>query len=133
MRTFSKVIYSCLCLTILCGLSSCRNTNYKKACAEKDWDTAYEIVDDMYKDLKEYEVRFAKAKAGEEYREYEAKVRNQQELYHEALLYVISQEAISVYEEFGEEGKYRIKAIAQEHNVPFYELEYLLSDIGISL
>ncbi len=109
-------------------------TMYKKACASKDFEKAYEIVDKMKKETSQAKVKmevdrdspFCYPKSKAEYEESEKRST-------EAERYVVLQEAITVLENEGTNGLMRIVGIAKEHDAESWlydELKDIARKIG---
>ncbi len=86
-------------VAVLSLVSCSEDLDYKKACAEKDWLKAYEIVDKLQK--KEAKVTEISVEQGWSF---------------EPLHYVVTQEALFVLDEYGDNGLVRIIGIAKEHD-----------------
>lgn len=112
-----------LFLLLTCSfLSSCtEDTDYKKACAEQNWEKAYKIVDGLKEEAVDLHKTYLSegASHGTKSRkalQYEEQSRMKQIDYMKAKQYVVLQEALSVLEENGKEGIMRIVGIAKEHD-----------------
>lgn len=124
------IIVALFCIAFAgCGSNnSSEDFDYRKACAEKNWPKAYEIVDKIKEQANEYHTKYASANgtrydwAIEAYEKYE----NANTKYNEALKYVILQESMVVLEESGEGGLMRIVGIAKEHNADDWLYEELI-------
>ncbi len=122
IRYFIVVILSCL-------LANCsEDLDYRKACADKNWEKAYQIVDIFRDEAQKYYEKYASAN-GTRYDwalEAEAQYTHQSALYQEGLHYVVLQEALCVLEDNGESGIMRIVGIAKEHDAESWLYEELL-------
>lgn len=134
-------IVSMLLVSTSCGKSG-KDLDYKKACEEKDFVRAYEIVDQLRQELSDAQIDYnrtserVKSKglfgegpggyALEEHGKTEAKYEVAQRNYAEAERYVILQEAIYVLESQGAGGLVRVVGIAKEHNAESWLYSELL-------
>ena len=138
----NKNLFFDLLFLVSCVLTmtSCiQDMDYKKACKEKDFVRAYQIVDQLKKDASDAEIDYNKASEGlkakglfgpgsealEAHGKTKATYEVAQRNFVEAEKYVILQEAIYVLESEGAEGLMRIVGIAKEHNAE----EWLYSEL----
>lgn len=94
-----------------CGPSFGKDLDYRKACEEKDFVKAYEIVDI----LKE-EINYAKTTSWYGDLNREPHVRAAREKAAEAEKYVVLQESMMLLENGDDSSLMRIVAVAKEHN-----------------
>ena len=120
--------FSTAIITLLSFVSCSKDMDYRKACAEKDWAKAYNIVDAIRAEGQPYKEKYLSADGGRYDWALEAleKYNHSQEMYEEAEKYVVLQEAITVLEESGTNGLMRIVGIAKEHNAESWLYEELL-------
>ena len=106
--------------------------NYRKACENKDFLTAYEIVDELKSRTSYAKVEYDAA--GYDYKtKYFSKYQEAKKVSDEAERYVVLQEAMLVLESEGSNGLMRIVGIAKEHKVEawlFHEMADLANKIG---
>ena len=112
-------LFIIMVFTAMFSFMSCsEDLDYRKACAEKNWPKAYDIVDKIKEQANEYYAKYASAN-GTRYdwalEAYE-NCKSTNKKYVEALKYVVLQEALVVLEESGENGIMRIVGIAKEHD-----------------
>ena len=136
-------------ITIFCmaGMTSCspsfgKDLDYRKACEEKDFVRAYEIVDKLRQEVSDAKIDYDKASERikhkglfgegpgpaplEEYGEAKGKYEVAQKEFAKAERYVILQEAIYVLESQGTEGLMRVVGIAKENNAENWLYDELL-------
>ena len=104
-------------------------SDYKEACSNHDWDTAYKIVDSKREKMQSYYVKMRQHQDdffGDEKDKYSAEYDTAKEKYEEAFRYVVLQEAIVTLEESGENGIMRIVGIAKEHDAEGWLYKELL-------
>lgn len=134
-------IVSMLFVLTSCGQSS-QDLDYRKACEEKDFVRAYEIVDKLRQEVSDAKIDYDKASErikdkglfGEgpgpaslkDYGEAKGKYEVAQEEFAKAERYVILQEAIYVLESQGTEGLMRVVGIAKENNAENWLYDELL-------
>lgn len=126
--------------------TSCRqigqDLDYRKACEEKDFVRAYEIVDLLRQEVSEAKVDYDEASEGvkdnglfgegpgpaplEAYGKAKGKYEVAQREFAKAERYVILQEAIYVLESQGTEGLMRVVGIAKENNAESWLYSELL-------
>jgi len=134
-------IVSMLLVLTSCGQSS-QDLDYRKACEEKDFVRAYEIVDKLRQEVSDAKIDYDKASEHikhkgifgegpgpaplEEYGEAKGKYEVAQKEFAKAERYVILQEAIYVLESQGTEGLMRVVGIAKENNAESWLYSELL-------
>lgn len=131
MFTFSAII-----IAMMSFVSCSKDLNYRKACEDREWAKAYEIVDELKKELMScredlggsaFDIDPYKAR-----KKREEQCSNAEKNYKEAFKYVVLQEALFVLEESGERGLMRIAGIIKEHNADwlYSELFGVMASIG---
>lgn len=129
---FFTISFLVSCLLIMTSCS--QDLDYKKACEEKDFVKAYEIVEKLKEktseakiDLEGYSRKsFSHEILGVTQGELESKYEKAANNYRQAARYVILQEAIYVLESQGDEGLIRIVGICKEHNAE----DWLYDELG---
>ena len=112
------------------AMTSCsQDLDYKKACEEKDFVKAYQIVDMLKEDAAQKSADWYGTDpmfSGSEKEEKLALSLNAQEKSEEAERYVILQEAMYVLESQGTNGLMRIVGIGKEHHAEWWLYPELL-------
>ena len=111
-------------------------TDYKEACEQHDFQKAYSFVNELKKEMQEYENENAdQIRDGEEGWSYGqdefATYENLKENYEEAEHYVVLQEATYILESQGLEGLLKIAMIVKEHNAQWVYDD--LIDIAVAM
>lgn len=117
-------------MSLITGQLELGNTSdYKEACSNHDWDTAYKIVDSKREEMQSYYVKMRQHQddfLGDEKDKYSAEYDTAKEEYEKAFHYVVLQEAIAMLEDQGEDGITRIVGIAKEHEAESWLYNELL-------
>ena len=117
------VLLALICFGVAPFCSCGEDMDYKKACEQKDFSTAYAIVDKLKEKANQ-----ARIEAIEEtgHRDRDERARITQEEYEEAEKYVILQETIHLIETEGTNSLMRIIGIGKEHNAEYWLYTELL-------
>ena len=110
--------------------------NYKEACEQHDFQKAYSIVNELKKEMQEYENENAHeiscGKTGLAFGQDEfATYKNLKENYEEAEHYVVLQEATYILESQELDGLVKISMVVKEHNAQWVYAE--LIDIAVAM
>ena len=111
-------------------------TDYKEACEQHDFQKAYSIVNELKKEMQEYENENAdQIRDGEEGWSYGqdefATYENLKENYEEAEHYVVLQEATYILESQGLDGLVKISMVVKEHDAQWVYAD--LIDIAVAM
>ena len=111
-------------------------TDYKEACEQHDFQKAYSIVNELKKEMQEYENENAdQIRDGEEGWSYGqdefATYKNLKENYEEAEHYVVLQEATYILESQGLDGLVKISMVVKEHDAQWVYDD--LIDIAVAM
>ena len=111
-------------------------TDYKEACEQHDFQKAYSIVNELKKEMQEYENENANAISDGErglfYGQDEvATYKNLKENYEEAEHYVVLQEATYILESQGLDGLVKISMVVKEHDAQWVYAD--LIDIAVAM
>ena len=112
------------------------HTDYKEACEQHDFQKAYSIVNELKKEMQEYENENADiisvGKKGWSYGQDElATYKNLKENYEEAEHYVVLQEATYILESQGLDGLVKISMVVKEHDAQWVYDD--LIDIAVAM
>ena len=111
-------------------------TDYKEACEQHDFQKAYSFVNELKKEMQEYENENAdQIRDGEEGWSYGqdefATYENLKENYEEAEHYVVLQEATYILESQGLDGLVKISMVVKEHDAQWVYDD--LIDIAVAM
>lgn len=125
---------------VSCEGGSIKNVNsysdYKEACEQHDFQKAYTFVNELKKEMQEYEneeaAYIAYAMEGNTvFQEYLAKYTNLETNFTDAEHYVVLQEATYILESQGLDGLVKIAMIVKEHNAEWVYED--LIDIAVAM
>ena len=124
MQKLAFVFVACSALFFSIMTSGCsKDLNYIKACEEKDWAKAYEIVEALHQEYVELPDKIENKWYGTS--KYKEMRKEALKKYKKADRYVILHEALSVVEEYGENGLIRIGGIIKEHDAKWLYRELI--------
>lgn len=106
-------------VSCLLTMTSCsQDMDYKKACEDKNFEKAYEIIDKLKEKTSEAKVNWEENNHGNFpwTRKAKAEYEEAKKISDEAERYVVLQESLMVLESEGTNGLMRIVGIAKEHN-----------------
>lgn len=139
MKKIYQIIMLCamgIALASCGGGSTTEKEHYKEACEQHDFQKAYSIVNELKKEMQEYENENAyEIRSGEEGMVFGqdefATYKNLKENYEEAEHYVVLQEATYILESQGLDGLVKISMVVKEHNAQWVYAE--LIDIAVAM
>lgn len=110
-------------------------TDYKGACEQHDFQKAYSIVNELKKEMQEYEIENATdIRAAQKYGfelDKLATYNNLKKNYKEAEHYVVLQEVTYILESQGLEGLVKIAVVVKEHDAQWVYAD--LMDIAVAM
>lgn len=139
MKKIYQIIMLCamgIALASCGGGSTTEKEHYKEACEQHDFQKAYSIVNELKKEMQEYEnenaYEISCGETGAPFGQDEfATYKNLKENYEEAEHYVVLQEATYILESQGLDGLVKISMVVKEHNAQWVYAE--LIDIAVAM